>query len=472
MENTSATAPPDSWRAPFSNKPGFSRNPFGSGAAGDGASPLKTKRIANGSRQRLLIVTRHTPLPWEDGAGAYLHDMARYLAGHGFAVDVLWLEPHDHLRWGRIWRLPGSFDPAVRLHLPEGIRLGRRFVFPGIVWLPFKANLFDRIRRVLKKIGIDPPRRGRATTPAAGGDAGCARRAWMSPPSKAQMDFVQRFSEKHRPDVVIANYAWMCPILDLPGLRSARHACLAHDVAWKRAVLSAPPKEVGAAPEISRQDEAQWLRRAGVIIAISESDAGEMRALAPAATVVIAPKALEARTPFAESGSQGILFVGSDNAFNAEGLEWFLRQVWPEVRRESPGATLDVCGSIDRAVTLRPDGVAFHGMVPSLDAFYRRAAVAIVPLLRATGMNIKLVDAAAFGRAIVATPNTLAGAPFLREAAVVAATPGEFAAAVRRLLADPGARAAAAGRVLAAVRAHLAPGACYGPLAALLGENR
>ena len=30
--------------------------------------------------KKLLIVTRHTPLPWEDGAGAYLHDVARFLA--------------------------------------------------------------------------------------------------------------------------------------------------------------------------------------------------------------------------------------------------------------------------------------------------------------------------------------------------------------------------------------------------------
>ena len=412
----------------------------------------------------VLIVTRHTPLPWEDGAGAYLHDLARYLAHHGFRVDVLWLAPHDHLRWGKIWRLPPLFDRAVRLHLPEGIRVGRRFLFPKIVWLPFKANLLDRARRGLKVVGVNPRRR--TARPVSG--AAPARRPWASPPTAAELNIVQQFSRTLRPRAVIASYAWMCPIFDLPALHGARRVCLAHDVGWKRAALSASSSAVVGAPDFTRDDEAAWLRRAEVILAISESDAGELRPLAPAAAVLVAPKALEACIPFAESDSQRLLFVGSGNAFNVEGLEWFILHVWPLVRREVPGATLDVCGSVDRNVTLRAEGVTFHGIVADLRSFYQHAAVVVVPLLRATGLNIKLIDAAAFGRVIVATPTTLVGAPFLRGAAVTAEAAGEFSSAVTRLLRDPGARAAAARRVLAAVGTHLAPDACYGPLADLL----
>jgi glycosyltransferase involved in cell wall biosynthesis len=428
--------------------------------------------------KKLLIVTRHTPLPWEDGAGAYLHDLARFLAGHGFHVDVLWLAPHDRLRWEKIWRLPAMFDAAVHLHLAEGLGWGRSYFFPDVVWLPFKARSLHRARRALEAVGIDLPRRGRQSRPAAAppppapaGEPAAVPQPWATPPSPSELGQVRRFAEKHRPDVVIANFSWLGPVLELPVLQHAERACLAHDVGWKRALLSAQQLGGGAVPEMNRADEARWLQRAGVIIAISESDAGELRTLAPAAEVVVAPKALETRTPFAETDSHRLLFVGSDNAFNIEGLEWFLRLVWPRVRREVPGATLDVCGSISHAVSGRPEGVTFHGVVPSLDLYYRQAAVAIVPLLRATGLNIKLVEAAAFGRAIVATPGTLVGAPFLREAVVVAEAPGEFAAALRRLLLDPGRRAAAAGRVLAAVRAHLDPAACYGPLAARLGAR-
>ena len=422
--------------------------------------------------KKLLIVTRHTPLPWEDGAGAYLHDLARFLAGHGFQVDVLWLAPHAHLRWSIRWRLPPAFDPAVHLHLAEGVRWGRTYFFPAVLWLPFKARLLHRARQVLRAVGIEVALRGKAggvgprvASLAAGIPSnGDGRQPWASPPSAAELDQVERFAKNHRPDVVIANFSWMGPVLELPSLQGARRVCLAHDVGWRRALLSAPP----GGPEMSREDERRWLRPAGTIIAISESDAFELRALAPAAEMLVAPKALETLPLSVEGDSHRVIFVGSDNAFNVEGLEWFLRLVWPRVRQAVPDARLDVCGSIDRTVLLRPDGVTYHGTVPRLDAHYQQAAVAVVPLLRTTGLNIKLVEAAAFGRAIVVTPGTLEGAPFLRDAAIVAESPGEFATALQRLLGDRGLRAAAAGRALTAVQTHLAPATCYGPLAASL----
>ena len=426
--------------------------------------------------KKILFVTRHTPLPWEDGAGAYLHDIARFLAGHGFHVDVLWLAPHHRLRWEKIWRLPAMFDGAVHLHLAEGFHVGRRYFFPSVVWLPFKARSLGRVRRVLASVGVDLPRRGQRARSAAdaapvgsgGPPVDVAPPPWASPPTPAELDQVRQFLAGNRPDVVIANFSWMGPVLALPELQGARCACLAHDVGWKRARLSASRLGGDAVPEMTRDDEARWLQPASIIIAISSADAAELRTLAPAAAVLVAPKALEVRAAFAETDSLRVIFVGSDNAFNVEGLEWFLAEVWPRVRQEVPGATLDVCGSISRAVSPRPAGVTFHGMVPHLAFYYRRAAVAIVPLLRATGLNIKLVEAAAFGRAIVATPVTLVGAPFLREAAVVAESPDDFAAALRALLLDPARRAAAAGRVLAAVRAQLDPDSCYGSLAARL----
>lgn len=416
----------------------------------------------------ILFVTRHTPLPWEDGAGAYLHDLARYLANRGFRVDVLWLQPHQHLRWKKVWRLPSAWDAAVRLHLPGAIRLGRRFVFPAVVWEPLQANTQGRIRRGLSAIGIDLPRRRRGANPLAG--TAVKKAGWMSPPSAAERILAQEFVEQIRPDAVIASYAWMCPLFDLPALRGIQRVCLAHDVGWKRAALSAPASG-SVAPEMTREDEAGWLQRAEIVISISESDAGEIGALAPDSRVIVAPKALEPRARFADANSQRIVFVGSDNAFNAEGLEWFLRGAWPQIRRDVPGATLDVCGTINRSVKLRPDGVEFHGTVSRLDFYYEQAALAIVPLLRATGLNIKLVEAAAFGRAIVATPNTLVGAPFLRDALVEAGTADEFASAVKHLLLDSDARVAAASRVFAAVHARLEPPVCYGPLASLLGER-
>jgi glycosyltransferase involved in cell wall biosynthesis len=405
--------------------------------------------------KKLLIVTRHTPLPWEDGAGAYLHDLARFLGAHRIRVDVLWLAPHDHLRWRKLWRLPAAFDSRVRLHLPGSVRIGRCYFFPAFVWLPFKARCLGSLRRVFTMCGFPPPLRrpARASAPV--------HRPWASPPDSAELSLVQKFARRHRSDAVVANYAWLCPIFDVPALRGVNRVCIAHDVGWKRAALS-------ASPDFTRADEARWVQTPDLVVAISESDARELRALAPSTRVLVAPKAIEPRDPQAQSASRSLLFVGSDNAFNAEGLAWFLSEVWPEVVRAVPDVSLHVCGSIHRVVTARPPGVTFHGLVPCLASRYRDAALVIIPLLRATGLNIKLVEAATHGRAVITTPATLVGAPFLRESVAVAESSSAFATDVTRLLTTPAARDSLAARALDAVRLHLTPVACYGPLAAAL----
>jgi succinoglycan biosynthesis protein ExoO len=413
----------------------------------------------------VLFVTRHTPLPWDDGAGAYLHDVARFLAASGFRVEVLWLAPPDHLRWQKCWRLPAAFAGSVRLLLPGALRCGRRYIFPAMIWYPFKARALHRARQLLTALGFPAPRRPAVTA------ASPIERPWMSPPTEAELALVEKHVRARRPDIVIASYAWLCPILQLPALHSAQHVCLTSDVAWHRARLVAAEAGANVSPTISREDEAGWLRSAQMIIAISAADATELRALAPTATVVVCPKACARSVespPETVLASPRLLFVGSGNLFNTAGLTWFLLEVWPAISAAVPGVRLDVCGSIDRAVTLRPAGVFFHGSVPDLAPFYREAGVVIVPLLHASGLNIKLVEAAAAGRAIVASTVTLAGAPFLREAVHRADNAAGFAAALALLLTDPVANRMAAAAALAAVRQHLAPAACYGPLLAHL----
>ena len=408
----------------------------------------------------ILFVTRHTPLPWEDGAGAYLHDLARFLAGRGFRVDVLWLAPPDQLRWQKWWRLPAAFDASVRLLLPGAVRCGRLYIFPAMIWYPFKARALHRLRQLLAAVGFRRPSRPapRTAEPA---------RPWMSAPSAAEFALVAKQVLSLRPAAVVASYAWLCPIFTLPALQSAQHICLAHDVAWQRAKIVAAEAGAGALASITREDEAGWLASARTIIAISEADAVELRSLAPAASVLVAAKACAPPAelpPGSDLATPRLLFVGSGNIFNTAGLTWFLLHVWPQVRTAVPGTRLEVCGSIDRTVAHRPAGVVFHGGVPDLAPFYRAATVVIVPLLNASGLNIKLVEAAASGRAIVASTVTLAGAPFLRDAVYGADCAACFVASLVLLLTDPVANSMAADAALASVRQHLDPAACYGPL--------
>ena len=414
--------------------------------------------------RRLLVVTRHTPLPWEDGAGAYLFDLLRFLHRKGFEIHVAWLAPHDHLRWQGIWTISEDFARVVTLHVPGGIRFGRSQLFPAIYWLPLKARVLDKVKTFMQGLGLNPSRT-HANITVQGRSNASAPEPWMAIPSTQEAVFVEAVIRRLRPDAIIANYPWMTPLFDLSPAQGPRRICLHYDVAWKRANLQA--ELTGLSPEISRDEEARLLSRAETIVCISEADRHEVRAMSPASEVLLAPKAVEPR-PLPPSESKRLLFVGSGNAFNIEGVLWFLRTVWPLVCEQEPDAELDICGSVSESIVDRPGRVTFCGSVADLTPYYANAAVVVVPLRRATGLNIKLVDAASHGRAIVAATATLNGAPFLADAVLTANDPERFSAAVVRLLRNPAIRIVIGERALAAVRLHLDPQACYGPLATWL----
>jgi glycosyltransferase involved in cell wall biosynthesis len=110
-----------------------------------------------------------------------------------------------------------------------------------------------------------------------------------------------------------------------------------------------------------------------------------------------------------------------------------------------------------------PPGVVIRGRVPDLTAEYAAAAVVIVPLLQGSGVKIKLVEAASFGKAIVTTPIGLQGLDFLRAGVRETTTAPAFAAAVLDLLASETTRLELSRVTLTAAKQHLSPESCYRP---------
>ena len=113
----------------------------------------------------------------------------------------------------------------------------------------------------------------------------------------------------------------------------------------------------------------------------------------------------------------------------------------------------------------------FLGFVEDTTSLYAEAGVVISPLRAGSGLKIKLIEALAHGKAVVATPKTLQGVEALFSQAVcLAEDPNKFASAVTELLIDRNARAALAARGLAAVHAHFSYEACYGELLSHIGS--
>jgi hypothetical protein len=102
-----------------------------------------------------------------------------------------------------------------------------------------------------------------------------------------------------------------------------------------------------------------------------------------------------------------LLFVGSLwYSPNAEGVTWFIRQVWPLVRRDHPAATLRLVGPAPAAVRARwaqTPGIEAPGFQPDLTTEYQQAQFAIAPIWSGGGTSIKVLESCAFGKPTVIT---------------------------------------------------------------------
>jgi glycosyltransferase involved in cell wall biosynthesis len=124
--------------------------------------------------------------------------------------------------------------------------------------------------------------------------------------------------------------------------------------------------------------------------------------------VVTIPNSVTIPSAAMQGGTEDILmFVGYYGYRpNAEAADFLISRVWPLVRSAVPGARLVLVGSAPENISnfaSRPSGVEFTGFVADLDKFYRRASVVCCPVLRGGGTRVKILEAAAYGKAIVST---------------------------------------------------------------------
>ena len=96
--------------------------------------------------------------------------------------------------------------------------------------------------------------------------------------------------------------------------------------------------------------------------------------------------------------------------FNRDGLEWFLREIWPGLRAVRPDVVLRLVGRGLERMDTRGDGVEVVGYVEDLRTELESSHVVVIPLRFAGGLRYRLIEALAHGRPVVCTPVAAAGA--------------------------------------------------------------
>ncbi|CDI03957.1 putative Sugar transferase, PEP-CTERM/EpsH1 system associated [Candidatus Competibacter denitrificans Run_A_D11] len=126
---------------------------------------------------------------------------------------------------------------------------------------------------------------------------------------------------------------------------------------------------------------------------------------------------------------------------NIEGVCWFVESIFSLIRSAFPEVVFYIVGSrpaIEIKNLERTEGVVVTGFVEDVRDYLAAAAVCVVPLRIARGIQNKILEAMAMGKPVVTTPQAFEGIKAVPDEEIITAESEEsFAAAVINLLKNP-----------------------------------
>lgn len=271
----------------------------------------------------------------------------------------------------------------------------------------------------------------------------------------AAMQTVARELSERPFDLVVFDFVHASPLM--PARLDAATVCFTHNVEteiFERHAQQAPSRAMRLlwaqqARKMRRFERESLLRYDGVV-AVSERDASIFAREFGCDHVSPIPTGVDLdffdfAPPQPAASEQGgkLVFTGSmDWAANIDGMQFFIREVWPLVLQRRPQARFEAVGRSPPAALLKlaqeVPGVHFTGRVEDVRPHVRDAQAFVIPLRVGGGTRIKAFEAMAMGCPVVSTALGVEGLDVHHgEHLLIRDDPVQFAEAVLELLAQP-----------------------------------
>lgn len=155
--------------------------------------------------------------------------------------------------------------------------------------------------------------------------------------------------------------------------------------------------------------EQSILRKVDALVSLTEEETVIFKSLGYSGPICVAPTCFNishAEKQNKNNGDFSIFHIGAmDWAPNCEGVEWFIKKVWPKINATHPQIKLFIAGNKmpDRFFAFDKDNCSVRGRVPDAKQFMLEHDVMIVPLFAGSGIRVKIVEGMALGKTVIST---------------------------------------------------------------------
>ncbi len=190
--------------------------------------------------------------------------------------------------------------------------------------------------------------------------------------------------------------------------------------------------------------ELDILSRVDGIVAITKDDSEGLKQLGiivPMEVVPIGMKVSEIQVKPVPSDSVHLYHLGAmDWLPNVEGINWFVNDIWPKITEDFPDIKCSLAGRKMPPSLLSHSSrnLTIEGEIPSVSDFVSDKNVAVIPLLSGSGLRVKIVEALAYGKAVITTSLGATGIPYENgKNMLIADSPEDFVKQVNWLKENP-----------------------------------
>lgn len=230
--------------------------------------------------------------------------------------------------------------------------------------------------------------------------------------------FISNLQDKMNFDCCIANYYNMTKFLKK--VHFPLTAITTHDYfSFKNLLIGEKKTWMATTPD----EEAKGLQRSANIFALNTEEAIFFSKLSPKSKVYNVFSTFKyVETPVV--GNHNILYLSSSNPFSINGLNWFLKEIYPFILKRFDDISLMIGGSICKALDIEqlPPHVKLLGIVDDPLDFFKTADVSINPTYQGTGLKIKTFESVAYGKIVMTHPHSMIGIYNSAESPVFAST--------------------------------------------------